>query len=159
MALHGGRRAEALDLLTRAMEIAVQTGIGYLGPSVLAHLAMAHEAPDERRRLLDEGAAMLTGGSVSHNHLTFHRVAIEVALDMEDWAAAEHYADRLEDYTSPEPLPWSSLFITRGRLLARAGRGERRDELRQDLTKVLNTCRTAGLVRPTAGIEKALSGF
>ena len=159
MALHAGRRAEALDLLTRAMEIAVQTGIGYLGPSILAQLAMAHEAPDERRRLLDEGAAMLTGGSVSHNHLTFHREAIEVALDMEDWAAAAHYADRLEDYTSPEPLPWSGLFITRGRLLARAGQGERGDELRQDLTRVLNTCRTAGLVRHIARIEKALSGF
>ena len=159
MALHSGRRAEALDLLTRAMELAVQTGIGYLGPSILAQLAMAHEAPSERRRLLDEGAAMLTKGSVSHNHLNFHRDAIEVALDMGDWTAVGHYADRLEDYTSPEPLPWSSLFITRGRLLARAGQGEQGDELRQDLTRVLNTCRIAGLVRHTARIEKALSRF
>jgi hypothetical protein len=141
------------------MEIAVQTGIGYLGPSILAVLAMAHEAPDKRRSLLDEGAAMLAQGCVSHNHLVFHREAIEVALDMGDWAAAGRYADRLEDYTSPEPLPWSSLFSTRGRLLARAGRGERCEELHQDLTRVLNTCRTAGFVRHTARIEKVLSTF
>ena len=78
---------------------------------------------------------------------------------MGDWAAARHYADRLEDYTSPEPLPWSGLFITRGRLLARAGQGERGDELYQDLTRVLNTCRTTGFVRHVARIEKALSRF
>jgi DNA-binding SARP family transcriptional activator/tetratricopeptide (TPR) repeat protein len=159
ISLYAGRRAEALDLLTRAMEIAVQTGIGYLGPSILALLAMAHEAPDERRRLLDEGAAMLAGGSVGHNHLYYHREAIEVALDMADWAAAERYADRLEDYTSPEPLPWSGLCIARGRLLARFGRGERGEDLYQDLTRVLNTCRTTGLRRHIPRVEAALSSF
>jgi hypothetical protein len=78
---------------------------------------------------------------------------------MGDWAAAEHYADQLEDYTSPEPLPWSSLFITRGRLMARFGRGERGEELYQDLTRVLNTCRTAGLMRHTARVDEALRSF
>ncbi len=158
MALHKGRRAEALDLLTRAMELAVQTGIGYLGPSVLALLARAHEAPDERRRLLDEGADMLSHGSVSHNHLSFYRDAIEVALEMGDWAAADRYADRLEDFTSAEPLPWSTLFVTRGRLLARAGRGEQGEELRHGLARVLDTCRATGMVRHTARIEEALRG-
>ncbi|WP_169789355.1 BTAD domain-containing putative transcriptional regulator [Skermanella aerolata] len=157
MALYKGRRTEALDLLTRAMDLAVQTGIGYLGPSVLALLARAHDGPDERRRLLDQGTAMLAQGSVSHNHFIFYREAIEVALDMGDWAAADHYADRLEDFASPEPLPWSTLFVTRGRLLARSGRGEQGNELCYGLTRVLDTCRATRMVRHTARIDEALS--
>ncbi|WP_203103048.1 BTAD domain-containing putative transcriptional regulator [Skermanella rosea] len=159
MALHAGRREEGLDLLRQALEIALRTGEGYLGPSILALMALAGEDPDERRRLLDEGAAMLARGSVSHNHLYFHREAIETALDMGDWDAAERYADGLEDYASPEPLPWSSLFTTRGRLLARFGRGERGCDLRQDLARVLKTCRAAALDRHTPRIERALGEF
>jgi tetratricopeptide (TPR) repeat protein len=159
VALHAGRRKEALGLLNRAMEFAVQTGVGYLGPSILAELAMAHEDPVERRRLLDEGEAMLAQGCVSHNHLYFYREATEVALDMADWPAAACYADRLEDYTSAEPLPWSSLFTTRGRLLVRFGRGERNEELRQGLERVLKISRAAGLTRHIARVETALERF
>jgi hypothetical protein len=156
LARHAGRRDEARDLLRRAMDIAIETGVGYMGPSILAELAMVLDDPEERRRVLDEGVAMLARGSVSHNHFYFHREAIEAALDMADWSAAEHYADGLEDYAAPEPLPWSTLFTTRGRLLARHGRGECSEELCEALARTLETCRRAGLNCYTARIEAAL---
>ena len=79
-------------------------------------------------------------------------------LSLPGYAYAEHYADALEDYAAPEPLPWSTLFTTRGRLLARHGRGERGEDLYTALTRVLETCRRAGLNCYTARIEAALGG-
>jgi hypothetical protein len=44
--------------------------------------------------------------------------ALEVCPDADDWDGVERYAAALDDYTRPEPLPWSAFFIARGRALA-----------------------------------------
>jgi hypothetical protein len=138
------------------MAIARETGVGYIGPAVLAELARTLRDPAERRRLLDQGMAMLANGSISHSHFNFHRESIETALDMGDWDAAGRFADALEDYTRAEPLPWSTLFINRGRLLIRYYKGDRSDELRRQMADILSICCSVGLVRHTARLQATL---
>ncbi|CAO3452621.1 ATP-binding protein [Azospirillum largimobile] len=153
-----GNLQQACALLSRAMEIAYETGPGYIGPSILAELALCERTPAVRRATLDEGEALLAGGSVGHNHLQFYRVAIETALELADWALAERYARALEDYAAEEPLPWCTLFAARGRALAAWGRGRRDPEARQALQCILDECRRVGYRQPAALLEAALHG-
>jgi DNA-binding SARP family transcriptional activator len=153
-----GNLRQACALLSRAMEIANETGPGYIGPSILAELALCERTPAVRRATLDEGEALLAGGSVGHNHLQFYREAIETALELADWALAERYARALEDYAGAEPLPWCTLFAARGRALAAWGRGRRDPETRQALQRVLDECRRIGYRQPVALLEAALHG-
>jgi hypothetical protein len=78
-------------------------------------MAMATDDPLARRRLLDEGEALLARGCVSHNHLEFRLLATEVSLRAGDDAGALHHAQALESYTRQEPLPWADLVIARAR--------------------------------------------
>ena len=66
---------------------------------------------------------------MGHNYFWFYRDAMEVCLNTGDWDSVEGYAAALEDYTRPEPLPWSDFFIARGRALATYGKGRRDDAL------------------------------
>jgi tetratricopeptide (TPR) repeat protein len=110
--------AEAMDLLYRALAISRETGLSFVGPWVLAHLAVTIEDPTERRVALMEGEEVLRNGAVSHSHLWFFRYAIDASLDAEDWDGAESYSAALEDYTRPEPLPWANFFVRYGRSVA-----------------------------------------
>ncbi|MBP2316169.1 BTAD domain-containing putative transcriptional regulator [Azospirillum soli] len=153
-----GNPESACARLHRAMEIAHETGPGYIGPSILAELALCCDDPAARRAALDEGEGLLAGGSVGHNHLQFYREAIDTALDLADWALAERYAGALEAYAGAEPLPWCTLFAARGRALAAWGGGRRDEEARAALVRVLEECRDAGYVPPVARLEAALRG-
>jgi hypothetical protein len=51
----------------------------------------------------------------------FYRDAIDACLARGKWSEALRYADALEDYVRPEPLPWASLLVARGRALATVG--------------------------------------
>ncbi len=66
---------------------------------------------------------LLHDGSLGHNHFWFYRDAMDAALNDSDWDSVERYAAALENYTSAEPLPWTTFFITKGRALAKFGRG------------------------------------
>ena len=78
------------------------------------------ENPAERRAALAEAETLLAAGSVSHNYFWFYREAIETALQAGDWEAVGRYADALERYTRPEPLPWADLHVARARALGEA---------------------------------------
>ncbi|HYH21147.1 MAG TPA: BTAD domain-containing putative transcriptional regulator [Azospirillum sp.] len=153
-----GHPGPARVLLHRAMEIARETGPGYIGPSILAELALCGGDPPTRRAVLDEGEGLLAGGSVGHNHLQFYREAIDTALDLADWALAERYAASLEAYAGVEPLPWCTLFAARGRALAAWGGGRRDAAARAALVRVLEECRRAGYAPPVVRLEAALRG-
>jgi class 3 adenylate cyclase/tetratricopeptide (TPR) repeat protein len=114
--------AEAMDLLYRALAISRETGLSFVGPWILGHLAATTEDPTERHAALTEGEEILRKGAVSHNHLWFFRYAIDASLDSQDWDSAERYSTALEDYTRPEPLPWANFFVRYGRAAAAHGR-------------------------------------
>lgn len=66
---------------------------------------------------------LLHAGSLGHNHFWLYRDAMDAVLNDSDWDSVERYAAALEIYTSAEPLPRTTFFITKGRALAKFGRG------------------------------------
>ena len=66
---------------------------------------------------------MLAKGAVGHNHFWFRRYAIEQALLVEDWGAAERQAEALLARTAEEPLLYATLIARRGQILAQIGGG------------------------------------
>jgi hypothetical protein len=93
---------------------------------------------------------------VSHNYFWFYRDAIDVSLDAGDWDSAERYTAALEDYTRPEPLPWSDFFVARGRALATWGRGTQDGALHATLHDLSNEAHRLGIKLAAQRIGDAL---
>jgi class 3 adenylate cyclase/tetratricopeptide (TPR) repeat protein len=156
-ALAEERREEAVQLLEEALAISRETGIGFHGPNVLGGLAAALPDPNQRRGALAEGEDIIRRGCVAHNQLRFYPDAIETALDLGDWQEAERYADALEAFTRPEPLPWSDFFIARGRMLAAVGRGRRDENARPQLERLCAEARRLELWMALPALDEALA--
>jgi hypothetical protein len=77
-----------------------------LGPMVLGMRALILEDRDERKAALQEGAALLRTGAVSHNQLFFGRAAMEACLADADWGAADGFASDLDEYSSARRRRW-----------------------------------------------------
>ncbi len=151
-----GCGAEAVSISRKALEISDKTGPGYNSARAAGSIALATSDPDERRWALQTGERYLSQGSVGHNHLYFYPVAIDVMLSEGDWEQAERYAAALEDFTLPEPLPWSEFFIARGRTLAAWGQGRREPELVAELQRLRSEAERLSLTTALPEIEAAL---
>ena len=143
--------------LQQDRDLSRQTGNGFHGPRILDALAGALTGPDEQRRALAEGEAVIRAGCVGHNQLRFYPDAMQVALDLADYDAVERYAMALEDYTRPEPLPWSAFFIARGRALAAFGRGQRGAALMAEFQRLRADGERLGLRIALPAIDTALA--
>jgi tetratricopeptide (TPR) repeat protein len=152
-----GRHSEALDLLERAIKSCRETGMSYFGPVALAELALTTNDLEIREKSLEEGERILHSGSMSRNHFWFYRAAMEIGLIEGNWEKVDRYASALEDYTRAEPLPWTDLFITRGRALAAFGRGKRDDTTIHELQRVRDEAEGIGLKTALPALEEALS--
>jgi hypothetical protein len=82
-----------------------------------------------RAAALAEGDKALATNEVGHNHILFRRDAIEAYLETGDWDGALRQANALEEFTRPEPLPWTELIVGRGRALAKIGQDGRAEDL------------------------------
>ncbi len=151
-----GDSARALKLVTQAMEISRNTGVGFSGPRILGFLALTTDDLDERRQALEEGEHLLHTGAVGHNHLWFYRFAMDACLEPGEWDEVERYATALEDYTRPEPLPWSDFFIARGRVLAAYGRGKRDDATMAEITRLRDEAKRVGFSLALPALDEAL---
>ncbi len=158
VARSAGDSARALELVKQAMEISRDTGTSFSGPRILGFLGLTADDPAERRQALEEGERLLGAGAVGHNHFWFYRFAMEACLEAGEWDEVERYAAALEDYTRPEPLPWSDFFIARGRALAAFGRGERDVETMQRITRLADEARRIGFKTALPALERALAG-
>ncbi|HEX7812570.1 MAG TPA: BTAD domain-containing putative transcriptional regulator [Burkholderiales bacterium] len=154
-----GKPVEARRLLDQAHALVEQIGPNYTGPWVLGAIAIASDDTAVRRKALAEGEAQLALGCVSHNYFHFYNMAIDVALELGEWAEAERYAGALERYTAREPLPWTNFVIARGRALARFGRNERGDNLRQELLVLRDGAAQSRLQTALPRIEASLAAF
>jgi hypothetical protein len=152
-----GRRDEAHSLATRGAELAREVCPTYCGPWAYAALALLTEDSVACRALLDEGERILTRGCVSHNHLDFRPIAIDVCLRHGDVAAALHHAAELERYTSTEPLPPSSFYVRRARLLADVRAQPRDTALAARLTAALETAESLQLRAAAVDLRRALT--
>jgi len=157
VALAEGERSEAIDQLSKALEISQQTGITFHGAHILGALAYCVNDADERRRFLAKGEAIIRGGCVGHNHLWFYRDAMETCLELHDYKEVERYAAAFENFTDVEPMPWSTYLICRGRTLAAIGCGRRDSAITEALTGLREEGRRLGLRVTLPAIEATLT--
>jgi class 3 adenylate cyclase/tetratricopeptide (TPR) repeat protein len=151
-----GRRAEAVERLDAALEVARATAITFSGPRILGALALVTEDPAIRQQALDEGEEILSQGCVGHNHFWFYRDGMEVALAVGDFDTVDRYAAALEEYTRSEPLPWTDFCIARGRALANYGRGQRDDLTMRELQRLRDEAERVGFKTALPALERAL---
>ncbi|WP_191057620.1 adenylate/guanylate cyclase domain-containing protein [Geminicoccus harenae] len=151
-----GRWDEAHADVVAGLAICRETGMSYVGPVVLGILAKITPDIGEAEAALEEGLALLQNGSISHNHLLFLANAIEACLARGHWARVERFAQALENYTAPEPMPWADFLIARGRILAAHGQGDCGDEVTAGLRRLLATGERIGLLAMLPLVRAAL---
>ena len=154
--LHQALRDEALQHARAAFLLARQSGLGFAGAWLCGLTARAAASPQERARALQEGEELLKQPSVAHNHLWFHRDAIEVCVDSGDWDAVLRYANALEAFVSAEPLPWAVLVVERGRALECLARGTDRPAALLRLKELRRAIAANGSNWALAAIDRAL---
>ena len=148
---------QARDFADAAVKKVREVGMTFFGPSALAIKASLAEDRDECRKTLAEAEAILDSNCVSHNHFWFARTVIDHALENGEWDNAERHADRLENYTRAQPLPWSDFLIARARALSAWGRGDRTEEVVVEVTRLRDLAVHQGLKPLTAKLEQALT--
>lgn len=148
-----GRRDEALAVCEQAVELCCETGMGFVGPRALAEYARNCADRVAQRKALDDGAAILHDGAVSHNHFHFYRDAMDAAIDGKAWTETEQYARALAEFTRDEPLPWCNFFIARARALVSFGRGSGNAD---ELLKLKKLAESTGMVFAIEAINAAL---
>lgn len=139
---------EARHLARLALEIGRGVGRGHMGAMAFGASALCAESDDVALALLEEGEVFLEAGTISHNHLHFHRDAMDTALRRGIPDLALHHAEALERFTSQQPMPWCDFFIQRTRDLASLP-----DNAEPRSRELL--CSTLALKARTAGLELA----
>jgi hypothetical protein len=152
-----GRRSDALANVSKALAICRETGMAYMGPCILAILALVTDDARVRDQALVEGQQLLDAGAPSYNHFLFRRDAIQVCLGIAAWDRAHRHVAALEDFAHPEPTPWTRYIVQRGRALAAWGRGLRDDALTTELVRLRAEGERLGLKITIPAIDTALS--
>jgi class 3 adenylate cyclase/tetratricopeptide (TPR) repeat protein len=119
-----GDRAEALLESGRALAVARESGMNYMGPICLAGVAATTTNETERGAAVAELTALLDAGCIAHNYYLSYRLLIESAAARRDWNETLQWADALERFAAPEPFYYATLFSSAGLAIARDGRGE-----------------------------------
>ena len=143
--LAGDRRAEAVKFRQEALAILREVGMQMNGATILGGLAQTAASDVERDYLLTEAEETLRQGAVGHSHLWFYRDAVETMLIAKDAARAMNYVTALEEFTRDERLPWSDIFIARGRALASALQKPVSDDLARELAAIRDAMVEVGL--------------
>lgn len=156
-ASRGDTSASATEILDEAWRVARDTNVNFVGPWVLGVMAQLCEDPAKVAWALKEGEAILSQGCVGHNYYSFYYDAMEVALRSGNWGECERYADALDAYTAPEPLPQSDFYIARGRALAGLGRDPSDADERSAAEALLVEADKIGLRRAVPALEAALA--
>ena len=152
-----GFRNKAEKLVQEAIDILRDGAMAFAGPQALGLLALVTQSSSRRRAALSEGEQLLRGDCISHNFLVFYTEAMETCLQTGEWDEVGRYAQALEDYTSSEPLPQTSFFIARGRVLANFGRGNREPAMMRELQQLRDEAEHINLVIAIPALEAALS--
>jgi class 3 adenylate cyclase/tetratricopeptide (TPR) repeat protein len=146
---------DAQATLEQALGFSRRVGMRFIGPRVLAALALVSEP--HRAAALSEGESIVKSGCLAHNALWFYRDAIEAHLQARELNAVRGCAAALAELTRDDPLPWSEFFIERGRALADFHAGERDRMLFEKLRRLRDEAERGGLKAPIREIDAALA--
>ena len=151
-----GNRDAAHELLMLALELSRQSGPGFLAAAVFGKLGLLAADATQRAHALAEGEALLKQNCIGHCRVYFCRDAIEASLAAREWDRALHYAGIMEDFTRPEPLPWTDLLIARAHALVSHGRNGADPVVNARLQKIRGELDEAGFVPALAAVDRAL---
>ncbi|MBT6093556.1 MAG: AAA family ATPase, partial [Rhodospirillaceae bacterium] len=112
------------QIIDQAWSLSRETDTAFIGARICGTRAFLAGSDADRAKALADGEEILAGGVLFHNVMWFLRDAIEASLQGGNWDLAADYAERLEELTAAEPIPWCDVFIERGRVLVAQGRGE-----------------------------------
>jgi hypothetical protein len=143
--------------LQQAVALSKELGRSFHGAHILGALATVLEEAGDKRRALSEAEALIDAGCFGHNQLALYPDAMNVALELGDLDEVERYAEALEDFTKPEPLPWADFFIARGRALAAHARGQADPALTGELQRLRDEGLQMGFIVALPAIEAALT--
>jgi hypothetical protein len=110
--------------------------MAFVGALTLSLMARATTDRERAKHALKQGEDALRQGCLSHSQLHFYRHAIDVSLRWHDWSDATRYAEMLERFVQPEPLPWATLLLERARVLIALGSGGSGDVLQGRLQRI-----------------------
>lgn len=147
------------ETLAEALELSKRTGPGYCGPGIIGAILLVENVSRERRRLIDEGHALLREGAVAHNFLEFYCDIIEACLGAREWDSAEHHATLLEKFFAREPLPLTDHLVARARALSAHGRGRRDDGLKRELERLRDDATDTGFLQSLPAIIDCLENW
>lgn len=118
------------------------------------------EAGDDEthRAICAQAAGMLDRGCISHNHLWFHRDAMDAWLRVGNHRATLDHATMLETYSAKEPLPWTDCYVQRGRAMAALIEDESSLAARAQIEGLIAYAEEVGLLGPVPMMEAALAG-
>ncbi|MEX8502698.1 MAG: adenylate/guanylate cyclase domain-containing protein [Leptothrix ochracea] len=107
-----GNRSVAFHTASTAWQL-VQDGQlqRFIGPWVLATLALCTDDPEQRNQSLQAGELLLEQGCVRHNHLNFHVLAMLSAARWGDITRLQRSAQALKACTEAEPCPWADFHV------------------------------------------------
>jgi tetratricopeptide (TPR) repeat protein len=124
LALRQGDKGAARTHTAKALAVAGENGLNFLGAHAFGLLANAEADRPARRKAMADGEEVLRHGTPIHNHFTFYDLAIQASLEDGQWDEAERYCALLDAYSVPEPFVWGQFVSCLGRALCRVGRGE-----------------------------------
>ena len=111
-------RAGAMQAIDEAWTLALSANVlRFIGPWICATRALVSPDTEMAQASLSQGQALIDAGCVGHNYFWFYKPAMQTCLDHGWLDAALDYAQRLEDHTRSQPVPWADVFIERCRLL------------------------------------------
>lgn len=150
-----GDSAGAEALILKASEN--EAALVFVGGWLWGSLALVTDDPRTRARALAEGERRLKEGTIGSGYLIFYRYAMEACLNCSAWEDAIRYAQALEDFTRPEPLPPSDLYIARGRALAAFGQGKRDEAILKELHRLRDQAQRMKFKVAIRALDEAIS--
>ena len=131
--------------------------MAFMGPIVLALRGELSPDSQVQRACITEAEQLLDAGCVSHNHFWVARSAIEINLQQQNWKEVERISQRLERYTTDQPLDWSDFIIARGRALSAWEQGDHGVEMRDQLRALNAQAEAANMQQARHAIARALA--
>ena len=82
---------------------------------------------------------------------------METSLHWQQWDEVHRYADALEEFCQPEPLPRCEFFIDRARTIAQRAVNGRDEEITARLTALRDQAEEVGLLAAIPALDEALN--